>query len=134
MMYAFADLSLAKIAAGTTLASVVVTLAFDIAERKSRNNPGNILTDTMAQCVKFYDIALQDTNVILKYQHMVLAQSYLNVSRHLAPDDVIEQQSGLHIRALQKRIDVAIQGMEKTFAKPAGKLNSRYDAKKASWL
>ena len=129
-----ADVALAKIAAGVTLASVVVTLAFDVAERKSRNNPGSVLTDTVAQCVKWYDIATQDTNALLKYQHMVLAQSYLNVSRHLAADDVIEQQSGLHIRALQKRVDVAIQGMEKTLAKAGKGQGARYEAKKASWL
>ena len=129
-----ADVALTTIAAGVTLASVVVTLAFDVAERKSRNNPGGVLTDTVAQCVKWYDIAMQDTDALLKYQHMVLAQSYLNVSRHLAPDDVIEQQSGLHIRALQKRVDVAIQGMEKTLVKPGKGQGTRYEAKKASWL
>ena len=129
-----ADLMLAKVAVGTTLASVVITLAFDVAERKSRNNPGSVLTDTVAQCVKWYDISAQDTDSLLKYQHMVLAQSYLNVSRRLAPDDVIEQQTGLHIRALQKRVDVAVQGMEKGLAKAGKAHGARYDAKKASWL
>lgn len=129
-----ADLALAKVAAGVALGAVVVTLAFDIAERKSRNAPGNVLKDTVAQCVKWYDVAMQDTDALLKYQHMVLAQSYLNVSRHLSPDDVIEQQCGLHVRALQKRVDVAIQAMEKALSKTSRGLSARVEAKKTSWL
>ena len=125
---------LVKIAAAVTMTTTLLTLGFDIAERRSRDNPGTILSDTVSQCTKWYDIATQDTATLLKYKHMVQAQSYLNVSRHMAPDDVIEQVTGLHIRALQKRTDLAIQNLEKTLAKSVKTVTPKFEAKRASWL
>ena len=88
----------------------------------------------VSQCVKWYEMALQDTDPLRKYEHMVLSQSYLNVSRHLAPDEVIEQQTGMHIRALQKRINSSVHGLEKSFSKVVKPQSVRMDARRASWL
>lgn len=111
---------LLKVAGAVTATLACTVVALGIAERCMHQDPNGAIAETIEQCKRWLSVAEQDSDVLLRYQHVVLALAYLNVARHLASDDVIAQVTHVHVRVLAKTIETQAQAHEKTISARMG--------------
>ena len=132
-----ADCAICKCAFGSTLLTILIIVALNIAEKQADDDPEGVAGDSMTQSLKWQRLAMQDSDVLTRFRHLLLAQAYLNVARHFATDECIERTSRVHVRAMCTKIDKDVMSTSKQLHSRCAnvkKEKSDTSSKQVSWI
>lgn len=101
--------SVAKSALVVTTTCVLLTVLFAFSTKSTSDDPRGVPADLLTQSKQWFEMAKQDSDPTVSYQHAVLSQSFINVARHLASDDEIDRATGLNVRSYTKKVDELVQ-------------------------
>jgi hypothetical protein len=98
----------------------------------------SVADDVAQQSARWHHMATQDADPLVKYHHLLMAEAYLNVARRIASDDAIRRAARVEPRVMLKRIDTAVQSVERQLAsrcaKGAAPSGAAAPSRRASWI
>jgi hypothetical protein len=87
------------------LGFIVLVILVKVVENTTLT-PGtdSLCSDLLYQAVQWKDMCTQDKSAVFRLQHANYAMAYMNAARHIAKDDVLEQQNAVDVHKLLRKI------------------------------